>query len=107
MVQNGKDGICSLYQWGLSYDRPRHFVQSQWSSNKTTYLVYRIAMLLLATAMLMGRMGMKEPGQNAFFFIYLTNWGLLVFVTQQTMDLVLVLREYHREESAKREIQEE
>ena len=34
-------GIWSMYQWGLDYHYPDHFVESQWTANKIVYLVYR------------------------------------------------------------------
>lgn len=34
-------GEWSMYQWGLDYHYPEHFVEMQWTKNKLAYLLYR------------------------------------------------------------------
>ena len=96
-MSGNKGEICSISQWGLGYEFPDHFVQSQWCYNKMAYLVYRIMILIFVVANFMGRLLLKEPENNAYFMIYLTNWGLVGFSVHQVIDLILILREYHQQ----------
>ena len=94
-------GICSSYQWGLSYEWPNHFIQAQWTANRTAYLAYRILLLIFVLLNFMGKLVVKEPEYNAYFMIYLTNWGLVAFASHQIFDLILILREYYAMDTMK------
>ncbi|XP_059616897.1 protein rolling stone-like [Phlebotomus argentipes] len=96
-------------QCGFNHDPPEDLVRSQWQRRNKSglYLVYRwlIAALFIA-AVAVSMSGNATASDWGFYFIYLTNWGIVACMVTTTMGAILVsLWHFHPQFSARVEVE--
>uniref|UniRef100_A0A1L8D935 Putative conserved plasma membrane protein n=2 Tax=Nyssomyia neivai TaxID=330878 RepID=A0A1L8D935_9DIPT len=93
-----------LAQCGFTHDPPEDLVRSQWQRRNKSwfYLIYRWIIAALFIAAVVVSMSRLVGSDWGYYFIYLTNWGIIACMVTTTMGAILVtLWHFHPQFSAR------
>jgi len=81
-----------LSNCGFNYTKPEKFVRSQWQlqSKNVFYLIWRIILGTFFLAAVIQSMASLSTEDFRFYFIYLTNWGIILCMIASVYGAVLV-----------------
>ena len=90
-------------KFALVFEYPQDFVLSQWEKDRarvsTLFLVYRFVMFLFVLSNYVANL--VHLDYLPYFLIYLTNQGLTLILTEQTLGLCLVAFAYTKQNGVK------
>ncbi|XP_041349768.1 protein rolling stone-like [Gigantopelta aegis] len=78
----------------LEYDKPIHFVQSQFECGRNYYIVWRVSWAIYHVACVIGTgilMKNNDGGTDARWFIYLTNWSYTMLTLDTLLQFIAII----------------
>lgn len=91
-----------LTKFGLQYDHPEEFFESQWQKSDPTkknyaFLVFKTVLVLFALSNYIANLVLYGSDDLPYFIIYMTNQGLtLVTISITAQWIFLVISEYQK-----------